>query len=336
MAYEYQTREEFSQLNSILRKGGTRTLVCFCVDVSESMTLILDGQDYKIDHRRDGVSRSADGQVMHAVYAKPGYTLENRISKLNEILQSMLHRMQRNPSLQDGVVISLITFANDADSKNAFLDVGLLDPAKYGNMVIGRRADKTNAGQALQLALQQIEYAQECFSDADVDLRTPTIIFLSDGEPTDTSSRDADLVTLGSGTVRNDANSMAMEIRRQVEQDQLNVVPVLIGDGNAQAVSFMRSMTPDRTYRRMNSERDFEEVFEMIEQTLVHQTMQLVADQRTHLADSVAVEAPAAESVVDTNSTGTLVISDEDMAGVFSMGFGEVTPGAAPEDDFLL
>ena len=46
---EYQTREEFSQLSSILAKGGTRALVCFCVDVSETMTYILHGQDHKID-----------------------------------------------------------------------------------------------------------------------------------------------------------------------------------------------------------------------------------------------------------------------------------------------
>lgn len=336
---EYQTREEFSQLSSILAKGGTRALVCFCVDVSETMTYILHGQDHKIDKRRSGATSTVEGQVANVVYALPGYTLENRLSKLNDILKSMLRRMQKNPNLRDNAVISIVTFAEDADMKYSFLDVALLDPNKYGEMSIARRAKQTSAGKALQLALQEIEYAQSSFGDADVDLRTPTIIFLSDGEPTDNSRHDADIVNIGGHSVSNDATSMAAEICRRVRENELNMVPVLIGEGNAQADSFMRSLTPERTYRRMNTERDYEEVFEMIEQTLAQRFMQLVVDQNAHMEASVQLEARDAEKVTDTNSTGVKELSDSDMASIFSGGAGNAFGGALAaevEDDFLL
>ncbi|MBQ2953192.1 MAG: hypothetical protein IJE07_06505 [Clostridia bacterium] len=338
MAYEYQTREEYSQLASILRKGGTRALVCFCVDVSQSMTYILAGQEHKIDQRRSGAASVVEGANAHIVVPKPGYTLENRIDKLNSILVEMLQRMKRNANLADGVVISVITFANEADMKYSFLDVALIDPKQYGKMTIARRADRTNAGQALQAALQQIEYTQKLFDDADVDLRTPTLVFLSDGEPSDTSAYNADVVTLDSGEVRNDANSMATEIRRRVNGRQLNVVPVMIGEGNAMADSFMRSLTPERTYRRMNTERDFEEVFDMIEQTLARYCVIPVADQNAHIEESVHVESRVAESVTNTNSTGSLVVSDDELASLFAGGpmddlFGG--SGGAPSDDDL-
>lgn len=345
MAFEYQTYEEYGQLESILQKGGNRTLVCFCVDISESMTLILDGQDYKIDHSRDGVARNADGQSMRAVYAKRGYTLENRISKLNGILKEMLRKMKANGQLRDSVVISLITFANEADVKNSFMDAGIIDPEKYANMAVGNRANQTNAGQALQLALEQIEYAQERFGEADVDLRKPTIVFLSDGEPTDTSAYSADTVTIGSVTTKNDANSMAAIIRQKVADGELNMVPVLIGSGNARAHSFMTSLTPERTYRKMNTERDYEEVFGLIEQTLVRQTMMLVQDESVTREESVQIESKVEEEVVDTNSTGTVVLSEDDLFSVFSSGFSGDAPAddpfafpapAAPEDNFLL
>ena len=344
MRIEYQTKEESDQLESILQKGGNRTLVCFCVDISESMTLILDGQDYKIDHSRDGVARNADRQSMRAVYPKRGYTLENRISKLNDILKEMLRKMKANGQLRDSVVISLITFANEADVKNSFMYAGI-DPEEYANMAVGNRANQTNADQALQLALEQIEFTRVRFNEAEVDLRMPTIVFLSDGEPTDTSAYSADTVTIGSITTKNDANSMAAVIRQKVADGELNMVPVLIGSGNAHAHSFMTSLTPERTYRKMNTARDYEEVFDLIEQAIVSRNTMVIPDESITREESVQIESKVKEEVVDTNSTGTVVLSEDDLFSVFSSGFSGDAPAddpfafpapAAPEDNFLL
>ncbi len=345
MAYEYRggedyhTREDFEQEERIKEKGGSRALVCFCIDISESMTLILQGQEHKIDHSRDGRTFNSDAQQMHAVFAKRGHTLESRISKLNTILERLLKKMKANSTLCDMVVISIITFAADADIKNSFLDVGIIDPSRYANLEIAKRANQTCTGKALQLALEQIEYAQSRFSDWDIDMRKSTIIFLSDGEPTDTDSYDANTVTVGSRTFRNDANSVAAVIREMVKENVINFVPILIGEGNARAHSYMSSLTPQRDYFTMKSEADYERIFNLIEQDFGSRVHMLVQDENSDYMASVEVETSKQESVVDTNVTGMIQMDESEIMKLFASGVDDgETPlvdgtGSDDEDD---
>lgn len=329
MAYEYRggdeyhTREDFDQQESIREKGGVRTLVCFCIDVSESMTIILSGQDHKIDHSRDGVVRASDGQKMHAVYPKRGYTLDNRIGKLNEILEKMLRKMKNDPYLRDSVVVSIITFAEEADIKNSFMDVSIIDPSRYADLKVSNRAELTSTGQALKMALQELNYAQSRFGEWDIDMRKSTIVLLSDGEPTDTKQDRADTVTVGRRTFRNDAYSVADVIRDMVKENVINFVPVLIGDGNAEAHDFLTRLTPQQKYFRMSSEADYERVFELIGQDLGSRTTMQVQDEISDYVESVQVEARRKESVVDTNTTGTINMDFEETARWFSSGGSE-------------
>ncbi len=334
---EYFTHEDYGQLDSILNKGGTRTLVCFCIDVSGSMRFILDGQDYKIDHSRDGITQNSIEGAAHSVYPKSGYTLYNRLDSLNEILAKMLSKMYASPSLRDGVVVSMIVFAQDADIQHSFMDIGLIrDASSFANATISRRCEGTAAGKAIQLALEQIEYAVSRFSQADVELRRPTIIFLSDGEPTDTRSNEADTVYLYGKQTSNDAYNMAELVRKLLSQEKIDFFPVLIGKGNASAYNFMRSLSLDRTFKTMNTEQDYAGLFSILEERLAYQNQMLVADETVRHEDSVEVEHSFSnkDSIIDTNSTGTIEFSFDDMFSVFSSDNSSDT-GSSSDDSFF-
>ena len=45
------TQQHFSQMDRVTQDGGARMLLCFCIDISRSMSLILDGYREGVDYR---------------------------------------------------------------------------------------------------------------------------------------------------------------------------------------------------------------------------------------------------------------------------------------------
>lgn len=217
----YYSEEHFRQQRRILDNGDPRALICFCVDVSGSMSSywIQEGGLRKTlgSGARDGESTS----FFNLSDIRPGYKYYKKIDKLNETLSMLLRELKNDKELRNKVAVSIVTYSEYARVKYDFLDSEYLD---VDSCICRVEKDRTSMGDGLRTSLAQIDEMQNRLQEAGNDSYTPILVFMTDGTPTDDPRKEFDL------------------IRQRVENEQLFVFPLGIGE-NAD-MARLRNMYP--------------------------------------------------------------------------------------------
>lgn len=255
---EAYTAEEYRQRESIISNGEARIPICFCVDTSSSMSIVINDKSDLREVR--GTNRSDDGNNVVSVEPKyPWIKLVTRMQELQKVLSTMLGKMRSNDIIAKSAVICIITFDLFADPHIEFTDIGGIYTDSLNNIRIGK--DRTNVSKGLKMALDRIDQWILANSNAGNENYKPVLIFMSDGQATD--GRDAELAR--------------EEVRQRSEANDLKVIPIGIGNGIDER--WLRGLSRESKVYHMNTDRDFEEVFEEITKKIQTTTMVISLDE---------------------------------------------------------
>lgn len=277
---EAHTSEYYKQYENAIKNGETRIPICFCIDTSSSMSIVIDGQVKEVP----GTRRFIDGNwVVDVVPLNKGDILITRIQELQKVLSKMLDRMKQDAIIAKSAVVCIITFDQFADCLMEFTDVGMISSNIVSDIRIGR--DQTNTSKGLNMALKRIEQLSNMNYNVGNDSYRPVIIFMSDGSPTDGKQ----------------VAQLRDEIRQRSESGKLNVIP--IGIGNDIDERWLRSLTSESRMYHMNTEKDFEDVFEEITKRIQMTTMIISVDENeNNMANYVKEGTSSTQYGVDNTS----------------------------------
>lgn len=257
------TREHFDQFDSTISNGEARIPICFCVDTSSSMTIVIN--DPSETEKVYGTDRSSDGNRVYTVKPKyPWVELVTRIQKLQKVFSTMLVKMKANDIISNAATVCIITFDLFADCFMEFTDISRVSSDRPAKLAIGK--DRTNVAKGLRMALERLEHLEKMNSNAGNDSYRPVLVFMSDGLPTD--DRDAEI--------------MRDKVRQLSEDGKINVIPIGIGNGIDER--WLRSLSKGSRVYHMNTDKEFEEVFDIITQKIWTTTMVIAGDAENNMA----------------------------------------------------
>ena len=258
----------------MLLEGDPRALVCFCIDISTSM------DEWWIEEggliRTNGTG-AGDG---HNVFyfnpdrdVRPGYGKYRKMDKLNEVLKSLLLDFKRDPEINNKVAVSIVTYSRFGRVQYDFLDCADL---VVENCRCWADKPETSMGEGLRTALMQIDEMKADMHNVGKDSYTPILIFMSDGSPTD------------------DPRQEFAQVRDRVEQGELHVFPLGIGD--SADMFYMRNLFPTgycpdgfTSRYKMVQPRDYEDIFREIK-TYVVQRQCIPVFEENHYQSAPAIE----------------------------------------------
>ncbi len=253
----YYTAEYYDQYESTILSGNARIPICFCVDTSSSMRIIInDPSDCIVE---EGTARNDDGGQVVSVRPKPGVKLVTRMEELQNVLSNMLQKMRQDEILSGSAAVCIVTFDQYADCYVEFTDLDRVHPNCPYQICVNKA--ETNAAKGLEMALDRLKRQQEMNAGAGNDSYRPVLIFLSDGNPTDGK----------------EAERLRQEIRRRSEDGELQVIPVGIGRGIDER--WLMGLSGENTVYHMNTDREFEKVFSEITRKIRRTTMVMAADE---------------------------------------------------------
>ena len=283
----YYTSEHYSQKRRLLINGDPRALICFCVDVSQSMDewWIQEG-----GLRRNTGAGFSDGHNVNYFNLddiRPGYAHYKKIDKLNETLCSLLNDLKFDRELCSQVAVSIITYTRFASVKYDFLDCEALNVQLCKCSV---EKAETAMGDGLRTALAQLDEMQNDLRNADNDYYTPILVFMTDGTPTD------------------DPREEFAKVRERVQKGELFVFPLGIREG-ADMVR-LRDMFPVEKVPQSFSERykmirpeDYEIIFREIKDHVKRKQSVMVSE-----GNSIQ-SAPVVEDInVNNNQMGESIM----------------------------
>lgn len=255
---EAHTAEYFAQYESTISNGEARIPICFCVDTSSSMNIVINDKSELREVR--GTSRSRDGNSVITVEPRYSWvTLVTRLEELQTVFSKMIAKMQSNDILSKSAVICIVTFDLFADCYAEFTDLGRVSPDTPKSIRIGQ--DRTNASKGLRMALERLDQQQLMNSNAGNESYKPVLVFMSDGQATD--GKEAELAR--------------QEVRQRSEDGKLNVIPIGIGKGIDER--WLRGLSRESKVYHMDTDRDFEEVFEEITKRIQWTTTVISVDE---------------------------------------------------------
>ncbi len=150
---EFRSKKQYNQRREFDVSGDVRSLICFCVDTSGSMTDSLGW-----------------------------WGLEKKIDLLSKVLKRMIQGFRNDPNMRHAAAICIVTYNQFAQIKEDFQDAALyedLDSACRFSEVKGR----TNMTNGLNTSLNAIRGIQNDLMDKDQSSYTPLLVFMTDGEP---------------------------------------------------------------------------------------------------------------------------------------------------------
>lgn len=287
----YYTSEHFRQQRRLLVNGDPRALVCFCIDVSQSMDewWIQEG-----GLRRNNGAGFADGHNVNYFDLRdirPGYEHYQKMAKLNETLGALLNEIKRDRNLCTQVAISIVTYSNFAKVKYDFLDC---EDVNVDACLCKIEKDETAMGDGIRTSLMQIDEMRNELIEANNDHYTPILVFMTDGTPTDDPRKEFELV------------------RDRVEKGDLFLFPLGIGEGAD--MDMLRKMFPvghvppmfDSRYKMIRP-KDYMEIFQEIK-SHVKRKMTVMVSEGSSMQSAPAMESQdvannqMGESIMDNDS----------------------------------
>ena len=285
----YYTSEHYRQQRRLLVNGDPRALICFCIDVSQSMN------EWWIEE--GGLRRNQEGGVVdgHRINyfdihdIRPGYEHYQKIVKLNETLSSLLTEIKADRDVREQVAVSIVTYSDFARVKYDFLDCEELN---ISNCQCSVEKDKTAMGDGIRTSLAQIDEMRSELIQANNDHYTPILVIMTDGTPTD------------------DPRGEFATVRERVEKGDLFIYPLGIGEGAD--MSKLMNMFPTgqipasfKSRYKMIRPGDYKEIFQEIKSHITRSFTVMVSES------SSTQSAPAVENQsVSNNQMGESLLDD--------------------------
>lgn len=283
----YYSSEHYSQQRRLLINGDPRALVCFCVDVSQSMDewWIQEG-----GLRRNTGSGFSDGHNVNYFNLEdilPGYAHYKKIDKLNETLCSLLNELKFDRELCRQVAVSIVAYSRFASVRYDFLDCEALDVQSCRCTI---EKAETSMGDGLRTSLAQLDEMQNDLRNADNDYYTPILVFMTDGTPTD------------------DPRTEFAQVRDRVQNGKLFIFPLGIGEGADMARlrdMFPMGKVPPRFSERYKMIRpeDYETIFMEIKDHVKRKQSVMVSE-----GNSIQSTPVVKDSNVNNNQTGESIM----------------------------
>lgn len=237
---EFRSNAQYIEDRALGITGDVRSLVCFCVDTSGSMKheLSMWGKERKID-------------------------------LLSRVLQNIIDAFSKDPQMRHAVAISIVTYNTYAQCKEDFRDAALYEELE-GACRFEDVQNLTNMANALRVCLNSIRDIQDALEVKDQASYTPLLVFMTDGEPTDSGLWQKKFA----------------EIRKMVSDNRLRVFPIGIGGkANMRLLSglFPEGAIPKDYENRycMIREQDFLSVFDDIRRLIYEQNNNFADEVRT-------------------------------------------------------
>lgn len=281
--------DEYTQLEAIIRNGGDRIPICFCIDVSPSMDFLTNPSD---ELEYIGRTGRTDQTSVNYVNVKEGYTAQTRIMELKRVLKKMIREMKNSPILREAAIIDVVVFGKFADFVIGPVSCHNLSEFTIDQIKVDTIDGGTQTALGINLALEKIDFLTEKIEEASSASYLPVFILMSDGAPSD---GEASVVA-------------AEKLRKRSEEKKLNVIPVAIGAG---ATPWMRSLSEAKKVYRMDYSPDFDKVFQSITTKIWRMTEVLPFDAMN--AGDTRVEEDVSSSAYGSQ------ISDEDALKLFDL-----------------
>lgn len=273
----YHTTDYYRQQRLMLLNGDPRALVCFCIDVSQSMSEWWIEEGGLTKHTGSGFADGHNINYFNPKDIKDGYAHYQKIDKLNEVLKCLLEDFQSDKSIRNKVAISIVVYSYFGDVKCDFLDCSALHIPSCECKV---EHDETAMGAGLRTALSQLDEMEKDFRAVGKDIYTPLLVFMTDGTPTDDPSHEFALV------------------RERVEKGELFIFPLGIGEGADMAR--LRDMFPDgkiptgfNKHYKMIHPDDYNAIFQEIKSHIKKRQETIVSEgnseQSTPAIDDVTI-----------------------------------------------
>lgn len=279
----YHSSEYFRQQRAMLINGDPRALICFCIDVSQSM------DEWWIEEgglKRNTGTGFADGHNVRYFDLKDirsGYAHYKKIDKLNDVLGSLLSDFKCDSEIRNKVAISIVVYSRFGRVLYDFLDCSELDISACKCNI---EQPETAMGDGIRTALAQIETMETDLKNVGKDAYTPLLVFMTDGTPTD-----------------NPRDEFAL-VRDRVSNGDLHIFPLGIGDGAD--MYRLRDMFPlDKTpphfieRYKMIKPLDYDAIFQEIKAHVKKKQSVMVTEENSKQS------APAIDNEnVNNNQTG--------------------------------
>lgn len=274
------TAEYYDQYNNTINNGEARIPICICVDTSGSMDLLLNPSDQLIYKNQTGMR---DGQSVTYVDIKEGYKKITKLSRLQEVLCNMFSNMKLDDIISRSAVVCIITFNQFADCYVEFTDINKINTYSPNLIQLGK--DMTNVSKGIRMALERLDQQVAMNSNAGNDSYKPVLIFMSDGEPTDT----------------NESEKAKELVRQRSEEGKINVIPISIGAGT-KGENWLKGLSRKSRVYRMNCLKDFEDVFSDIKER-IHMTAAVVSTDEDGQDIYVDIPPDADNSIYGKNTS---------------------------------
>lgn len=257
---ETRTKQQYNQRREFDVSGDVRSLLCFCVDTSGSMT--------------DPLSIS---------FLKR----EQKIELLTKVLKRMIQGFRSDPNMRHAVAICIVTYNKFAQIKEDFQDAALyedLDSACKFHEVQGQ----TNMTNGLNASLNAIRSIQNDLLDKDQSSYTPLLVFMTDGEPVGDRHWEHKFAEIREMVSREQLHVFPVGIGKDSDMYKISG---LYPEG-AIPPGFAESYC-------MRNEEDFTRVFEEIRKIIYHQNHDFPGESRSVAADPTVLDTGAGLSLVE-------------------------------------
>ena len=164
--FRYNKKKPIVNNDDLIEAEGRRVPVCFCIDTSLSMNIIVDEKDTKATGQRISFDGIKGELVEGGVSIKD--CVNERLSKFYKILARDSKRL--------GIEIALVTF-DDYTMVHDFKSIKAL-----GNIpVIHTKGEKSYLGEGLETALEVLELRKEGYKKQELSYYQPFLIVMTDG-----------------------------------------------------------------------------------------------------------------------------------------------------------
>lgn len=195
------------------------------------------------------------------VKLRPGAIRKSKLDDLKKVLRKLINGLRDETALRDSAVVSIVTFSRYANTVVNFCEPTSLDGGVIADQVkIG--VDNTNVSEGINLALNKLATMSNVLADAQTESYKPVFILISDGLPTDGENAEA----------------AVSRLRKQAQNDALSIIPIGIYMDNP-GQQWLRKLRSDGEIFTMNSDYDFERVFDMIQQLVVEKAPIISVDE---------------------------------------------------------
>lgn len=221
---------------ALIDNPSPRIPVCLCLDASASMERVIGG-----NYHETGQTTIMDGQEWTLVTGETITCKDN----LLKALASFYKTVREDEVACNAAEISIITFSDTAQLIRDFNTVTYQDAPK--DITTG---DMTNMGDALEMALKELEERKKEYRSTGVDYYQPWLVVMTDGQA------NGDQAVL---------EQAVQKINDMVNRNKLTVFPVGIDD--AADMETLEKLSPKLKPLKMNS-LDFGKFFTWLSQSI--------------------------------------------------------------------